>query len=184
MSTAVLSFVSGKFDTTFGGLTVALTRDITDQAPHATCELNATNVARNLLINPEIAPFDNPELRRALALSLDRKAFVDILTEGKGNLGGVMLPPPDGVWGLPPDRLVRLPGYSADATKNREEARAIMKKLGYGPDKRLPIKVVTRDIPPFRDPAVILLDHLKEIYVDAISNRSTRPNGFPVNRKD
>jgi peptide/nickel transport system substrate-binding protein len=29
MSTAVLSFVSGKFDTTFGGLTVALTRDIT-----------------------------------------------------------------------------------------------------------------------------------------------------------
>jgi peptide/nickel transport system substrate-binding protein len=33
MSTAVLSFVSGKFDTTFGGLTVPLTRQITGQAP-------------------------------------------------------------------------------------------------------------------------------------------------------
>ena len=185
MSTAVLSFVSGKFDTTFGGLTVALTRDITNQAPQASCELNATNVARNLLINPDVAPFDKPELRRALALSLDRKAFLDIITEGQGNLGGVMLPPPDGVWGLPPDRLAQLPGYSPDATKNREEARAIMKKLGYGPDKRLSIKVVTRDIPPFRDPAVILLDHLKEIYVDAYLEPVDTTQWFPrLNRKD
>ncbi len=28
-----------------------------------------------------------------------------------------------------------------------------MKKLGYGPDKRLPIKVTTRDLPFFRDTA-------------------------------
>ena len=30
--------------------------------------------------------------------------------------------------------------------KNRAEAREIMKKLGYGPDKRLPVKVTTRNI--------------------------------------
>src|SRR2546421_7938260 len=93
MSTAVLTFVSGKLDITFGGLTVPLTRQVTEQAPQADCELNPTNVSRNLLINPNAKPFDNPEVRRAMALSLDRKAFVDIITEGKGNLGGVMLPP-------------------------------------------------------------------------------------------
>jgi peptide/nickel transport system substrate-binding protein len=185
MSTAVLAFVSGKFDTTFGGLTVPLTRDITNQSSQAICELNATNVSRNLLINPDVAPFDKPELRRALALSLDRKAFVDIITEGKGNLGGVMLPPPDGVWGMPPDVLAQLPGYSLDVKKNREEARAIMKSLGYGPDKRLSVKVVTRDIPPFRDPAVILLDHLKEIYVDSYLEPVDTTQWFPrLNRKD
>jgi hypothetical protein len=32
--------------------------------------------------------------------------------------------------------------------KNRSEAREIMGKLGYGPDKRLALKVSTR-IPPF-----------------------------------
>ena len=32
-----------------------------------------------------------------MALSLDRRAFVDILTEGQGNIGGSMLLPPEGV---------------------------------------------------------------------------------------
>jgi peptide/nickel transport system substrate-binding protein len=140
MSTAVLSFVSGKFDTTFGGLTVPLTRQITDQAPQAVCELNPTNVSRNLIINPDAAPFGNPDLRRALALSLDRKAFIDIITEGKGNVGGVMLPPPEGVWGMPPELLYALPGYSPDVTRNRKEARDILQRLGYGPAKHLAVK--------------------------------------------
>ena len=185
MSTAMLAFVSGKFDKTFGGLTVPLTRDVMSQQPQAICELNATNVSRNLLLNPDVAPFDKPEVRRAMALTLDRKAFVDIITEGKGNLGGVMLPPPDGVWGVPTDMLATLPGYGPDVKKNREEARAIMKKHGYGPDKRLSVKVVTRDIPPFRDPAVILLDQLQEIYVDATLEPVDTTQWFPrLNRKD
>src|SRR6266481_153696 len=165
MSTAMLSFVAGKFDITFGGLTVPLTRDIANQSPQADCELNPTNVSRNLIINPDAAPFDNPDLRRAMALSLDRKAFIDIITEGKGNVGGVMLPPPDGVWGMPAELLHTLPGY--------------------GPSKRLAVKVSTRDIPPFRDPAVVLLDQLKEIYIDAELETIDTTQWFPkVNRKD
>ena len=41
-----------------------------------------------------------------------------------------------------------------------------MKEAGYGPDKRLKVKVSTRNIATFRDPAVILIDQLKQIYVD------------------
>ena len=96
-----------------------------------------TNVSTNLLINRDKPPFDNPEIRRAMMLTLDRKAFNDILAEGKGGIGGAMLPPPEGVWGLPEEKLAKLPGYGPDVEKNREEARAIMKKLGYGPDKQL-----------------------------------------------
>jgi hypothetical protein len=120
-----------------------------------------------------------------MALSLDRQAFLDILTEGKGNLGGVMLPPPEGVWGMPPEILHSLPGYGPDVAKNRAEAREIMQKLGYGPDKRLTVKVSTRDIPPFRGPAVLLLDQLKEIYIDAELEPIDTTQWFPrVNRKD
>ncbi len=54
-----------------------------------------------------------------------------------------------------------------DVQKNREEARAIMKKLGYGPDKRLPLKVSTRNISIYKDPAVIFAGQLKEIWIDA-----------------
>src|SRR6266496_867625 len=147
VSTAILSFVSGKFDITFGGLSVPLTRDVQNQAPQAVCELTPTNVSRNLVINRDVAPFDKAELRRAMTLSLDRQAFLDILTEGKGNVGGVMQPPPEGVWGMPLDVLHTLPGYEPEVAQNRKEAREIMRKLGYGPDKRLAIKVTTRDLP-------------------------------------
>ena len=60
----------------------------------------------------------------------------------------------------------KLPGYEPDVQKNRTEAREIMRRFGYGPDNRLKVKVTTRDLPFFRDPAVILIDQLKEIYVD------------------
>ena len=41
-----------------------------------------------------------------------------------------------------------------------------MAKLGYGPDHRLPIKTSVRDLPYLRDPAVLLNDQLKEVYID------------------
>ena len=40
----------------------------------------------------------------------------------------------------------------------RGQARTIMEKLGYGPDKRLGVTVSTRNIAGYRDPAVILMD--------------------------
>ncbi len=165
ISTRILGFVAGKFDTIYG-VTIPLLKDVKAQAPQAVCEVIPTNVPRTLLVNRTVPPFDNPELRRAVALTLDRKAFIDIITLGQGDIGGAMLPAPEGVWGMPPEMLRTLPGYDPDVAKNRAEARRIMEKLGYGPNKRLALKVSVRNIPPARDPAVILIDHLKEIYID------------------
>src|SRR5262249_61174988 len=50
--------------------------------------------------------------------------------------------------------------------KNRVEARRIMEKLGYSPDNRRLIKFHATNIPPTRDPAVLLTGQLKEIYID------------------
>jgi ABC-type transport system substrate-binding protein len=77
-----------------------------------------------------------------------------------------MMPPPDGAWGMPPEVLQTLPGYGPDVAKNRAEARKIMEKLGYGPNKRLAVKLSTRNFPAWRDPAVIMISQLKEIYID------------------
>jgi len=168
VSTGVLSFVSGKVDMTSPYfLQVPVVKDIKDQAPEATCALVPVNVNRNVMMNREAPPFNDPDLRRAAALSLDRKAFVDTLTLGKGDVGGVMQPPPEGVWGMPPEMLRTLPGYDPDVPKNRAEGRRIMERLGYRPDRRLEIKVSTRNLAPYRDAAILLIDQLKEIYVDA-----------------
>ena len=166
-STRLLAFIAGDFDMTFPtDITVPLMKDIREKAPQAHCTMRSTNVHTNVIYNREAPPFDKPEMRRALALSIDRKAFIDILSEGQNLIGATMLPSPDGLWGMPEEDLAKVIGYG-DVAKNREEARALMRKLGYGPDKRLKIKLSTRDIPTFRDPAVIFLDQLKEIYIDA-----------------
>jgi peptide/nickel transport system substrate-binding protein len=166
-STVILAFIAGKYDLTFAGsVTVPLMRDIQTQMPSAICELPPGSVSTNLIVNRTAPPFDNPELRRAMSLAIDRKAFIDILTEGTGQMAAAMQPPPGGQWGMPKEMLETLPGYNPDVAKNRAEAREIMQKLGYGPDRPLKVRVSTRDVPPYRDPAVILLDQLKEIYVD------------------
>jgi len=186
LSTAVLAFVSGKFDAAFPySLTVPLLKDVKSQMPGAICEMGPVGVNRALIVNRDKPPFDNSDLRQAMALSLDRQAFIDIITEGQGDIGGVVQPPPAGLWGMPPEVLRDLPGYDPDVQKNRTEARRIMQKLGYGPDNRLKIKVSARDLPYLRDPAVILIDQLKEIYIDGELETIDTTNWFPrVMRRD
>jgi peptide/nickel transport system substrate-binding protein len=186
IATRNLAFFAGKFDVTSPyGVTIPTLKDFAAQAPQAICEVTATNVNRTMIINSSAPPFDNPDLRRAMSLSLDRKAFIDIITEGQGDIGGVMLPPPEGVWGMPPEVLQTLPGYDPDVAKNRAEARKIMQKLGYEADNRLQVKLSTRNIPAYRDPAVILLSQLRETYIDAELEPVDTVQWYPrIMRKD
>ncbi|HEY1473677.1 MAG TPA: ABC transporter substrate-binding protein [Pseudolabrys sp.] len=166
-ATAVLAFVAGKVDMTFPTeMTAALEKDIKAQDTTAVCEIAPINVSTNLIINREKAPFDNLEMRKALALAIDRKSFIDIIFQGQADAGGTLLPPPEGVWGMPPEMLKTIPGYG-DVNKDREQARAILAKFGYTADKPLKIKVSTRNLATYRDPAVVLIDQLKTINIDA-----------------
>jgi peptide/nickel transport system substrate-binding protein len=165
VSTRLLSFIAGRADVYFG-VTIPQLKDVKAQVPQAICDSVLVNGSRNLIVNPNAPPFDNPDLRQAMSLNLDRQAFIDIMGMGQGAMGGPMEPPPEGLWGMPAEMLKALPGYGADVGAPRAEVRKIMERLGYGPDKRLSVKVSARNVPPWRDPAVILIDQLKEIYID------------------
>jgi peptide/nickel transport system substrate-binding protein len=167
VSTRVLTFVSGQIDMIQPYTVQApLLKDIKAQASQAICELAPQNIYSDLLINRTRPPFDNRELRRAMALSLDRKTHIDILAEGQGDIGAAMLPPPEGRWGMPAELVATLPGYGPEVDKNRAEARRIMQALGYGPDRGLAVTVSTRNTPPTVAATVVLIDQLKEIYID------------------
>jgi len=185
-STAVMAFAAGNFDRySLGILSLPLMKQLKSQAPQAVCETVPWNISRTLIINRAAPPFDNPDLRRAMALSLDRQAFIDILSDGQGFIGGAMMPPPAGRWGMPPEVLATLPTYGPDVPKNRAEARAIMQKLGYGPNNRLAATMTTRNVPGYRDAAVLIIDQLKEIYVDATLDAVDTTQWYPkVMRKD
>ena len=97
--------------------------------PQAVCEINPMNIWMSFAISSK-PPFDNPRVRRAIALSLDRGAFVDILGDGRWDIGTALLPAPK-QWGMPRDMIEKLPGYDLDVTKSRAEGQTIMRSLGY-----------------------------------------------------
>jgi peptide/nickel transport system substrate-binding protein len=185
-STAILAFVAGQFDMTFPyEVSIPLLKDVKDQAPQAICQVGPATESTNIVMSRKIPPFDKPELRRAIALSIDRKAFIDIIGEGQGDIGGTMQPLPEGFWGMPREMLEALPIYGPDVEKNRAEARAIMQQLGYGPDKHLPVKVSARNLAHYREPASLLIDQLKSIWIDGELELIETANWIPkLTRKD
>ena len=103
-----------------------------------------------------------------MALSLDRKAFNDIIAEGKAKIGAVMMPGPG-------RQLGHAAGDGSDAAGLRRRCGGKKPRRGaqdHGrprlqQGKPLEVKVSTRNIPLYRDPAVILIDQLKNVYVEA-----------------
>src|SRR5256885_2001372 len=99
-----LASAGGKFDRAWQGImSIPLMKQLKEQEPNAECTVVPWNIPRQLIVNRSKPPFDNPELRRAMALTLDRRAFIDILSDGQGEIGGAMKPPPGGSWGMPPE---------------------------------------------------------------------------------
>src|SRR5260370_816401 len=87
--TSTLGYVSAKCAMTCqNSPTVPPLKDVKSQMPRALCDMGPVGLNRALLVNRDKPPVDNADLRQAMALSLDRQAFIDILTEGEGDIGG------------------------------------------------------------------------------------------------
>ena len=163
-STQILALASGRYDLSLTGeLSPENAKEIQSQEPKIQCLVQPSNTQGNLLINRDKPPFDDARLRRAL--SIDRRAFSDILSRGINKIGGAMLAPPEGIWGWSPEFMETVPGYGGDVERSRAEGRAIMAGLGYGPDKPLALKVSTRNVASYRDSSVILIDHMKTVHM-------------------
>ena len=185
-STAMLAFAAGNLDMSFpNDLTPPLLKAYREAAPNASCVSGPNNCASNILLNRDKPPFDNPDIRRAVTLALDRKAAIGILSDGEGVIGASMEPPPAGVWGMPDEMLRTLPGYDPDVEKNRTEARRLMEKHGYGPNNRLALTISARNVAQHRNVGVLLIDQLKHIYIDGTLETVETANWFPkIERKD
>src|SRR3954453_21198081 len=152
-ATRMLAFATGEYDITFpSDVSIPLMKDVKARAPNAICEMTTTGTQIYLLVNRVNPPVDNPDIRKAMSLALDRKAFNTILMEGSARMGGAMLAQPEGEWGMAPAMVSSLTGYGPDTDKNIAEAQAIMQKLGYSDAKPLQIKIQTRNLPTYRDP--------------------------------
>lgn len=95
-------------------------------AAQAPC-LNSHMVA----INNEQPPFDNPLVRRAVHLAVDRQAIIDAFTPVWEPAFVSRWLPHASPFSTPMEEILQLPGYRSDKTADIEEARRLLAEAGY-----------------------------------------------------
>jgi peptide/nickel transport system substrate-binding protein len=131
----------------------------------STDEIEILEVASTSMIgvtyNTTVAPFDNPVLRQAASLAIDRNAALDILQRGQGVFGGPLVPGP---WSLEAAALEGVPGYGPDVAANLEKAKSLMAEAGFGDGVQ--VRMLVRRIALFEPVGVFLKDQWAKIGID------------------
>ena len=86
--TRVAALQAGRVDVAFpGDTTVSIFEQLKSAVPRMVFTETATNVSENLLLNTKRPPFDNPKVRRAVSLAIDRPAYVKAVHTGSALAG-------------------------------------------------------------------------------------------------
>jgi oligopeptide transport system substrate-binding protein len=122
-------------------------------------------------INVKKPPFDNPDVRRALSLAIDREAITDkVLKTGELPAYGVV-PPGTGEYGQP-----YVPEWAKLPMKERQaKAKELLKGAGFGPDQPLRLELAYNTSENHKRIAVAVQAMWKQIGVQAeLVNREAK----------
>lgn len=164
--TRVAALQAGQVDVAYPGETTFPIRDqLRAAVPTMVFTPTASNVNENLLINTRRPPFDNVNVRRALSMAIDRRAYVKAVHRGGAIVGASLSPAPWGVWGLLEKDLTRLPGYGS-AAEEKARARRLLAEAGFSAGNPLKVELVTRAIAIYLDFASFVVNELKQVGMD------------------
>ena len=132
---------------------IRLTDPVTARKAAATPGLATTafnqSVVHATCVNNRHKPFDDPRMRRALHLALDRPVLIEAVKDvSPMQVGGFIYPFSE--FATPKDELLKRPGYQSDTGAALQEARALMAAAGHadglkGVDFLVRDGIVTKD---------------------------------------
>jgi len=119
----------------------------------------------DLLFNTQAKPFDDPRVRQALSMAIDRWAASDALSKITilKPVGGPLLP--GSPLALSNEELAALPGFGRDPEKSRARAKELLAEAGA---TNLKFKLINRNVNhPFTPVGVYVIDQWRRVGVTA-----------------
>ncbi len=113
---------------------IRITDPVTARKAKATPGMSTTafnqSVIQGTWVNSKKKPFDDPRVRRALHLALDRPVLIDVVKDVTPmRVGGFIYPFSD--FATPPEELSKRLGYQTDSAAALKEARALLAAAGH-----------------------------------------------------
>jgi peptide/nickel transport system substrate-binding protein len=116
----------------------------------------------SFVMNLSKPPFNDPRVRKAIALATDREKMIEIAAEGWGVPGGYI--GPHTPYGLPLEELKKYPQFGDDMAKRQAEAKRLLAEAGYA--KGLDVELVLRRGPLYERGALSRQDDLKKVGIN------------------
>jgi peptide/nickel transport system substrate-binding protein len=116
----------------------------------------------SFVMNVSKPPFNDPRVRKAVALATDREKMIEIAAEGWGVIGGYI--GPHTPYGLPLEELQKYPQFSDDMAKRQAEAKRLLAEAGYA--KGVDVELVLRRGPMYERGALSRQDDLKKVGIN------------------
>jgi peptide/nickel transport system substrate-binding protein len=160
-------------------MTKAMADSAKKMAPSLVIADVGQNGSDNVILNHKRPPFDNPSVRRAVSLAMDRHAYVQGVRHGGAVVGAALMPKPLGFWGLADADLRTLPGYRS-AAQDKAEAKRLLAAAGFGPGKPLRMELVTRTLPIYLDLASYVVDQLHQVGIETTLKQVDSGAWFPA----
>jgi len=113
-----------------------------------------------IYLNAKKPPFDNPDLRRAVNLAVDRQELVAKALEGAGVPCAILDPKLVGDFALPLDEVAKAPGCRQPKEQDLAEAKKLVEK--HYPNG-LDVEVAVRQVGNYVDRAQLLVSQLRKI---------------------
>jgi len=160
----VPGILGGQFDGEFRGRNPSETKQLLDKMKDDLVVAESPWVNNLMLVfNTQRKPFDDIRVRQALSMAINRWGGSEALAKISvlKYVGGIMRP--GYAMALPEEDLVKIPGFSKDANKAREDAKKLLADAGL---KDLKFKLLNRNVAePYTPGAVFTIDQWKRIGV-------------------
>ncbi|MDP2951788.1 MAG: ABC transporter substrate-binding protein [Chloroflexota bacterium] len=117
----------------------------------------------NMGMNTKRKPFDDPRVRKAIFLAIDRQVGNQVVQQNEGRVGGPF--PPTSPWALPESELLQMPGYRQPKDQDLAEAKRLLAEAGYATGFKTALTARPEKIN--QDLSVFLVDQLRKLNIQA-----------------